>query len=302
MVSIKLSCKPEGSCVLAADIGASHARFGVFCNDELLGHTSLPTEKIDDLYEVLNKILTQVNELGVEITDCGIGVAGPIRKDKVKMTHAKFEIDIQDLFDNTQLGRIVLINDFQAAGYGINLMDKGKGKRALIGPGTGLGHALLVHNGECFIPFPSERGDEYAPCDKEDMKLFEFIENKLNKKLLSWEDIVSGTGLENIYEFYTGKREEGRNIDDGQTIETFSKYLAYCCRGLALTFLPEKVYVTGGAVNHRPELFSPLFRTRFEQGHLKEVLKDIEVELISDDLLGLKGAAYAITKEKGHRR
>ena len=75
------------------------------------------------------------------------------------------------------------------------------GNRALIAAGTGLGEGLLTWNGRIHVPYPSEGGHaDYAPRNEDEIDLLRFLKQKYNGRI-SFERVVSGMGMTNIYEF-----------------------------------------------------------------------------------------------------
>jgi glucokinase len=108
---------------------------------------------------------------------------------------------------------VFLINDLEANGYGIAELtsdqihtlsdgDPGQiGNRALIAAGTGLGEGLLIWNGHMHVPYPSEGGHaDFSPRNEDEIDLLRFLKQKYNGRI-SWERVVSGMGMTNIYEF-----------------------------------------------------------------------------------------------------
>ncbi len=75
------------------------------------------------------------------------------------------------------------------------------GNRALIAAGTGLGEGLLIWNGRSHTPYPSEGGHaDFAPRNEDEIDLLRFLKQKYNGRI-SYERVISGMGLTNIYEF-----------------------------------------------------------------------------------------------------
>jgi glucokinase len=75
------------------------------------------------------------------------------------------------------------------------------GNRALIAAGTGLGEGLLIWNGHSHVPYPSEGGHaDYAPRNEDEIDLLRFLKQKYNGRI-SYERVISGQGLTNIYSF-----------------------------------------------------------------------------------------------------
>ena len=87
------------------------------------------------------------------------------------------------------------------------------------GPGTGLGVCNLKKIDNNVIPIPGEGGNAYfSPSNNEQIEIL----NHLLKyqKYVSVEDLVSGRGMENLFNFYQNKNK-GKNykIKDSEIAE-----------------------------------------------------------------------------------
>src|SRR5947207_1681334 len=82
-----------------------------------------------------------------------------------------------------------------------------QGNRAVIAAGTGLGEAGLFWDGASHRPMASEGGHaDFAPRTAIEIELLQFLTRKFGR--VSYERILSGPGLHNVYEFLRdGKRE-----------------------------------------------------------------------------------------------
>jgi glucokinase len=77
---------------------------------------------------------------------------------------------------------------------------------ALIGAGTGLGECFLTPDGGRYTAHPSEGGHtEFGPRSALENELLAFLQKKFGREAelgrVSAERIVSGKGIENVYEF-----------------------------------------------------------------------------------------------------
>ncbi len=287
---------------LVSDIGGTNSRFGIVGIKEneikLLFHFVFKTKQID-YYEKINEVLKRAYDMyGIEICDFAVGIAGKVQGKKVKLTNGKFELNVDEIFAKTMLGNIILLNDFEAAAYGINTIDQTNEIKAIIGPGTGLGKGIIVID----KPLPSEGGHSELVYKKEEEKFIEFIKKKEKIKQVTWENVLSGRGLRLINEFITGKKLKTEEIKNKKVFEEFGKYLARCCRNFALEVLPTKIYIIGGIAQGHLEMFNKNFRKEFENGFHKDYLKSVPVEVITDPFIALTGAGYSILKKKGFKR
>src|SRR5271166_1441553 len=141
------------------------------------------------------------------------GVPGPVRDGRLRLTNLPWTLDSRELSAGLDIDHVFLINDLEANGYGvaelapeqIYTLAEGDpsqvGNRALIAAGTGLGEGLLIWNGRTHIPYPSEGGHtDYAPRNEDEIDLLRFLKEKYNGRV-SFERVVSGMGMTNIYEF-----------------------------------------------------------------------------------------------------
>jgi len=141
------------------------------------------------------------------------GVPGPVRDGRLRLTNLPWTIDSRELQKLLGIPHVFLINDLEANGYGIAelradqiyTLSEGDpsqaGNRALIAAGTGLGEGLLTWNGRQHSPYPSEGGHaDYAPRNEDEIDLLRFLKQKYNGRI-SWERVVSGMGITNIFEF-----------------------------------------------------------------------------------------------------
>src|ERR1700746_4184384 len=78
------------------------------------------------------------------------------------------------------------------------------GNQAVIAPGTGLGEAGLVWNGSQHQVFASEGGHtDFGPRGELQVELLHFLASRYDH--VSYERVLSGPGLVNVYEFLREK-------------------------------------------------------------------------------------------------
>ena len=84
---------------------------------------------------------------------------------------------------------------------------KSEGNKGLISAGTGLGEAMIIFDGKKEIPFACEGGHvDFAPRDEREDHLLWFLRKKFGH--VSYERIISGPGLYNIYQFIVETKVE----------------------------------------------------------------------------------------------
>jgi glucokinase len=141
------------------------------------------------------------------------GVPGPVRNGRLRLTNLPWTLDSKELSASLGITHVFLINDLEANGYGVAELSADQiytlaegdasqiGNRALIAAGTGLGEGLLIWNGHTHVPYPSEGGHaDYAPRNEDEIDLLRFLKQKYDGRI-SFERVVSGMGLTNVYDF-----------------------------------------------------------------------------------------------------
>ncbi len=223
--------------VLGADIGGTNTTLGVFGVKgkklELLFYKRYNSTEISSIIPPIKEILEySKNNHEFEIKEGCFGSAGvSLKKGVINLTNLDWGINAGEIVNETELSVVHIINDFQAIGYGINVLkhnspsdilvvrapknkDNEKKTKALIGAGTGLGKSILFYEERKnnFIPLPSEGGHSDFPIKNElEFKLINFIkEKRFIEGPVRYEDLLSGQGIELIYFFL---RSYGKKLE-----------------------------------------------------------------------------------------
>ena len=205
--------------ILAGDIGGTHARLAFF--DVVDGRFSLvsasifPSREYSGLDEIVAKFVDTAN-LSPD-TAC-FGIAGPVRNGRVEASNLPWIIESKRLADELKIKKAFLINDLEANAWGIPALDakdvvalnhvKGQpvGNQAVIAAGTGLGQAGMYWDGVRHHVFACEGGHgDFAPRNPLEVELFNYLRTRFGH--VSYERIVSGPGLVNVFSFL---RDTGR--------------------------------------------------------------------------------------------
>ena len=216
------------SYVLGADIGGTNTNLCIAGMQDLkptlLYSVHVKSNELTSVTPAVHEILRYAEENhNIQVTAACIGVAGVVSSDKqsARLTNAPWEIDLDDLQKHTSLQRITIINDFEAIGFGINVLNPNDPQdllpvkprsrqpihdpQAIIGAGTGLGKSILVYDEhfDVYLPLPSEGGHaDFSPQNDQEMDLVTFIKEVRHiSHPLPYEELVSGRGLEGIYLF-----------------------------------------------------------------------------------------------------
>jgi glucokinase len=255
------------------------------------------------------------------------GVAGPVINNAVAATNIPWKISGSHIIKEYSFESVMILNDLVGAAYGLFLLDdakileinKGKkiknGNIGLIAAGTGLGEALIFYDGVKYCPYASEGGHvHFSPGNQLEMELWEFLYS--NQGYVEAEDIISLSGLENIYHFmlaadratkadwYKKARDKpGKIIEQAlsgadeiavKTLDVFMDCYASEAANLALKGMTlGGVYLAGLIA---PQVMTALDKGRFmdrfvKKGKMGKLLGNVPVGLIIDEKAALLGAA-----------
>ncbi|MFW5704400.1 MAG: glucokinase [Nanoarchaeota archaeon] len=303
--------------VLLGDLGGTHLNFEIYDRQKILFEKSYETKDFCDSIKLLNKVIADSKH---KVKKCILAIAGPVEKDKIAMTNAYLVFDKKKILKETVLEEIVFMNDFTALGYAINVLGKNdlleihKGKKqnkktkALIGAGTGLGKAILNFDNGVYVPISSEggHGDFPAETDRE-FKLVKFLQKKLSTKEIVWEDLISGRGLENIYE-YLARNQKGvvktlsseeisRSKKDSlckESFEMFFKFYARAAKDFALEVLAEGgLYLGGGIIAKNLDFnYEDFLKEFLTHPTYVNLLEKIPIFIIKDYNASMRGLEF----------
>lgn len=321
--------------ILAGDVGGTkvHLELYNFANGRLqpVRDQKFAAHEFASLDDVVNKFLAICNEKKDQIVAACFGCPGPVRDGRLKLTNLPWTLDERELVKSLGIQHIFLINDLEANGYGIpelapesiftlhNGNPEVGGHAGLIAAGTGLGEALLIWQGDRHRPIASEGGHgDFAARNQREIALLEYLHDMLNGRV-SWERVVSGIGIKNIYTFLRDVEKinepswlrdrmqaEDPNAVIGQCAEDGSSSLCFetmklfsGAYGAEAGNIALKVIATGGMYlggGIAPKILKTLKTGTFlqaflDKGRLSPLLESIPVRVILDDTCALLGAA-----------
>jgi len=268
---------------------------------------------------------------GDKVTAACFGVPGPVRDGRLRLTNLPWTLDSRELSSSLDIDHVFLINDLEANGYGIAELNTDQiftlnegdvsqiGNRALISAGTGLGECFLAWNGRSHVPFPSEGGHaDYAPRNEDEIDLLRFLKQKYHGRI-SFERVISGMGLTNIYDFLRDVRgiEEPAWLADRmrtedpnaviselalaakselceKSLDLFVSAYGAEAGNLALKILSVGGIFVGGGIAPRilEKLKDGTFIKAFtDKGRLSQLLINMPVRIILESRAALMGAA-----------
>lgn len=267
-------------------------------------------------------------DAGIVPDSAAIAIAAPLGGDIVKFTNSPWVIRPAGLAEELGLKRLTLLNDFGAMAHAVAWMDDDElvpiagpagplpreGVTSVIGPGTGLGVAMLLRrDGHAHVIETEGAHGDFAPLDSIEDKILDRLRQRFLR--VSDERIVSGPGLANIHEALaaiTGRAVvpmddktlwaaaiEGRDIGAREALEHFLMSFGSVTGDLALAHGANAVVITGGIANRIADrLRAPGFAERFiAKGRYEARMRAIPIRLAIHEQPGLLGAAAAFQVE-----
>lgn len=302
---------------LIGDIGATFSRLALFNlkTKQIYGIKFFENKNFSHLEDLIEKFLTEVyNNIKLPAFGLLLGVAGPVIKNKVKITNLGWNIDAERLKKKFKFQRVILKNDLYLLAGAIERLKKEdlkqikegeelkKYPKAFISVGTGLGISFLISKNPLKI-LPSEGG--HSPLSFwEEKSFFHYLKER--KKDFVWEEVLSGRGLENLYEYYFGERKEAEKISEGAkkgrekerfVIKKFFELLGRKCYEVAVMIEPfGGMYLAGGVIKALLEFLeedeyksSFLYNFYFSE-RLRNLLEALPIYAISHPFPALLGA------------
>ena len=204
--------------VLAGDIGGTTTRLAFFRDGgnglETLAHDRFTSRSQGTLAALVQ---TFVSATALTPERACFGIAGPVRGERVLTPNLPWLVDGGELAALLGLAQVTLINDLQANAYGLPLLQEQDfavlnpgeaeptGAIAVISAGTGLGETVAVWNGSRHWPLPGEGGHaDFAPRNELEVELLLHLRTEFGR--VSYERVLSGPGLVNIYRFLRDRR------------------------------------------------------------------------------------------------
>ncbi len=317
--------------ILAGDVGATKTHLALFELGEerkWIADEKYKSTDYDSLTAIIKKFLSGKN---AKIARACFGVPGAVIHGKCHPTNLPWLTEETKIADALNIPLVRLINDLEANAHGIlclypqefyvlNAGAAQEGNQALISAGTGLGAAGLFWNGIEQIPFATEGGHaSFAPESELETSLQKYLSNEFGH--VSFERILSGTGLYRIYRFLidsglesmkepikmepaapkiiTEKALNGTCKACKKALEMFVDIYGSEAGNLALKlFAVGGVYIGGGiAPKILPALKEGEFMKRFSaKGRMQSLLSQIPIKVILNENTALLGAAAYVRK------
>jgi glucokinase len=328
--------------VLAADVGGTRTKLALACCDEEQGlrfveRAAYASGEFPAFERILDAFLSEpaVAPYASQVCTACFAVAGPVKDGAARLTNLTWSVDERSLAQHLGIRRVSVINDFAAAGLGIDLLTEAdlltlqtgapiaRGNRIILGAGTGLGVAWLTWNEDRYRVHSSEGGHaDFAPIDDTQLELWRYLRQRFDH--VSAERVVSGSGLERIFSFVqeseaarpsTALLDAMAQGDDAGAISQFalerrdslaeraldvfaSAYGAFAGSMALMALARGGVYLAGGIA---PKIAVKLqdgtfIRSFTAKGRFRPLLETVPVRVVMNESTGLLGAIAQATR------
>lgn len=324
--------------ILACDVGGTKVRMAIYSHrtGTLQRHQTETYSSSD--HSGLNEIIAVfLNRYDVSIERACFGVPGPVVNGAAQTTNLPWKISEAQLSKSLGISKVKLMNDLAVTTAAVpHLSDAdiltlhpGEPTKSdpklfvVVAPGTGLGQGILYMDSGHEHVLPSEGGHvDFAPTNALEIELFNYLNKQF--KHVSYERVLSGPGLVNIYQFlkeekgYAEPAELSRRVREedaaavisqtGQSgeyqicakaLDMFVSILGAQAGNLVLTVMATAGVYLGGGIP--PKICEKLqdgtvVKSFLNKGRLSYLVEQTPLQVIRDDYAALLGAASVASK------
>lgn len=314
--------------MLVADIGGTNARFALA---EFTGGAisirdaqSFRAEDFETVRDAADAFLESVK---AKPKRACLAAAGPINNGEVDFTNSHWHLSAKEIKTALALEDAQVVNDFYALAAGVShlpdeafvLVKEGKGVAdapiLVIGPGTGLGQALIVPTRGGRRVIATEGGHvTFAPRTDEEFEVMKFIAKEHPR--VSVERLLSGRGLVNIHRALcaientprvslqaneiTAAAIDGTYPIAGKAVDMFCALLGRVAGDAVLSTGARGGVVLGGGI--LPKILDIFLASRFverflDKGRMRDYVDTAPVRLLIREGAALYGAAAVLAED-----
>jgi len=315
---------------LVGDIGGTNARFALVADGSGQPEQEqvMRCAEFKGIEQAIRRYLADHGD--PVIREAALDVATGITGDSVQLTNGPWGFSIESTRRALALDRLHVINDFTALALAVptlqphEIRQVGRGEPvqgtaiAVIGPGTGLGVSGLLPAGDGWIALQGEGGHTaFSPTTAREIEVLRWLMQRFEH--VSTERVVSGMGLENLYQSLcsldqahakaltpvqiTEAALTGGDAHCREALDMFCAILGAAAANLVVTLGARAgCYIGGGIVPKLGEHFarSP-FRARFERkGRFSDYVTAVPTYVILSETPALRGLA-TLFRQKANR-
>ena len=309
---------------LVGDIGGTNARLALMEADEIIAE-SMRQYAVSDYSSLETLVDRYLTDQQATITRACLGVAAPVLGNRISLTNNQWNFDRSEFAEQFNLSVCEILNDFAVLARGVPILRKeelvligpelevdASCPKLVLGPGAGLGMAMLIETATGWRSLQSEGGNvNFCPANERDIHFWRFLRNRCQGT--GYERILSIPGLELLYEAHAtmaGEKElltapgitrkaltEPGSVSY-EVVEHFCELLGHFAGNAALTVGARGGVYIGGSI--MPKLINILqqgtFRKAFEKrDKVPEYMSGIPTCLIQADNIALRGAAAVLS-------
>ena len=278
---------------LIGDIGGTNARFALVDNGSVYEIETLLDADHASFQHAIEAYLRVVGS--PRIRTAAFAFAGPITGDHAQLTNRpEWSFSTEELRRALNFERLTIVNDFYANALSLPALEStdlhqiGTGSpqplhnKVVLGPGSGLGVAIVAWDGTNWLPLPGEGGHVKLPMGEDARQDAIFTRLRERFGYVSAEHVLSGSGLANLYgaiqsvnggtgpvpeqHQITGLAQDGTDPTAVEAVELFLCILGGVAGNLALSAMTKGgVYIAGGIV---PRLLQTVDKSGFRNSFL----------------------------------
>lgn len=307
---------------LVADIGGTNARFALAdYSGNGVSVRDVQAFRVEDFESIRDAVHAYLEAVAVAPKIACFAVAAPTNANVIEFTNSPWVLDVAGMKSTLALNQFRVVNDFEALASGVRWLHKGDllqvkpgagDRRApvlVIGPGTGLGQAVIVPmDGRDRVVATQGGHVAFAPADDEEIEVLRFIARE--HKRVSLERLLSGRGLVNIHRALcarAGVQRVSLRADEitnaaltreypiaVKAVEMFCAVLGAAAGDAVMATGARGGVVIGGGIV--PKIRDIFLKSRFverflDKGRMRDYVEDVPVNLIVRDGAALIGAA-----------
>lgn len=308
--------------ILVADIGGTNARFAIAeRHGDQITLSENHTVRVADFERFTDALGGYLKSVSANPRQAVLAAAGPVFNQTVVFTNSPWRLDGAEIKSGFGFEHCAIVNDFYALASGVAFLDddafapvkagdeESRAPVLVLGPGTGLGQALLVPMSEHQRIVATEGGHiAFAPQTDEERFVEQYIARETHRVVV--EQVLSGTGLTNIYRALcelNGAPETAMGAsaitaaamvgDDPiavQTVEMFCAVLGAVVGDAVLSTGARGGVVLGGGILPKIKglFLASDFANRFVQkAAMQKYMASVPVRLVIEETAALIGAA-----------
>ncbi len=315
---------------LIGDIGGTKTHLALVEGDRFVRDQKFPSRDFQSLSLIIEAFFKGDD---TQVEKACFGIAGPVRDGRCQATNLPWIVDSAEIAKERKIQNVYLINDLEANAWGLNelsadqlyVLNQGdssaKGNQALISAGTGLGEAGMYFDGRAHLPFATEGGHaDFAPQTDLEVELLSYLKEKFGH--VSFERVLSGPGLANIYQFLIDTQKcvdsVGQIADESDlpklisekgvsgecdtckhALDIFISLYGAEAGNLALKLLSTGGVFLGGGI--APKILSVIKNGGFmesyrNKGRFSDLLGAIPVKVVLEEQTALLGAKHYLSR------